>query len=113
MQWEYKTAGVAIVVLAAMCGIAQAHAQDRYMVKPNSEGGFIELSDKPSPSELLVLQPECKGAYLAKTYAPGKMNMYGCWWKGHANMITVRWFDPYMGPTNFTYDPSDFRRLKQ
>jgi len=113
MKWEHKLASAAIVAVIAMCGIAQAHgAERRYVVKPNSEGGFIELSDQGAPSELLVLQPECKGAWLAKSYAPGKMNLYGCWWKGHAGMITVRWFDRFLGPTNYTYDASDFRVLK-
>lgn len=113
MKWEYKLASAAALALTLMCGYTQAHsAERRYMVKPNAEGGFIELSDQSAPAELLALQPECKGAYLAKTYAPGKMNMYGCWWKGHAGLITVRWFDRFLGPTNYTYDPADFRKLK-
>lgn len=101
----------ALCVMLLAGSVAHARAEGRYVVKPNSEGGFIELSDKKSPPDLLVLAPECKGAWLAKSYAPGKMNLYGCWWRGHAGMITVRWFDPYAGATNYTYDAADFRVL--
>lgn len=79
---------ITIVALVAS-GVANA---ETIATMPNSSGGGgrIELSDNPVPVEVSQLAG-CNGnAYVAKTWANGIDDMYGCW-KVSGDTITVRW----------------------